>query len=142
VHADPVVLRQLLHNLIGNAIRYNDPGRAARVDITTGTEDLADGRVALCIADRGIGIPAGQHEAIFGSFHRAHTSTGIPGTGLGLAICRRIAERHGGTITAQDNPGGGTRITATLPAATIRRSAQSTPPRPARTPPRRTERAG
>ncbi|WP_327011538.1 sensor histidine kinase [Dactylosporangium sp. NBC_01737] len=72
------------------------------------------------ITDNGIGIPAGQHEAIFNNFHRAHRSGGYAGTGLGLAICKRIVERHGGSIVATDNPGGGSRFAFTLPAATRR----------------------
>ncbi len=115
VHADPALIRQLLHNLIGNAIKYTAPGRAPRIDLTAyrGEHDS----VEVQIADRGLGIPAGQHDAVFCGFHRAHTDSGIPGTGLGLAICRRIIERHHGNITARDNPGGGTVITFTLPAA-------------------------
>ena len=115
VHGDVVMLRQLLHNLVGNAIKYTAAGQTPRVDVTATSRA---GQVVLQIADRGLGIPAGQHQAVFDSFHRAHTGTTIPGTGLGLAICQRITERHGGTITAEDNLGGGTRITVTLPAAT------------------------
>nr|WP_239320528.1 ATP-binding protein [Planomonospora parontospora] len=107
------MIRQLLTNLIGNAIKYTPPGHAAHVDIT-GTR-TGDGRVCVEIADRGIGIPPGEHQAIFAGFHRA--ATGYTGTGLGLAICQRIVERHGGTITATDNPGGGARFTFTLPTA-------------------------
>ena len=114
VHGDPAMLRQLLHNLISNAIKYTPPGRTPRVDITARTDQ--PGWVRVEVADRGIGIPAGQHQAIFAGFHRAHPEAGLPGTGLGLAICQRIVKRHGGTITATDNPGGGTRIKLTLPA--------------------------
>ncbi|GGK81632.1 hypothetical protein Ppa06_48440 [Planomonospora parontospora subsp. parontospora] len=113
VEADLSMIRQLLTNLIGNAIKYTPPGHAAHVDIT-GTR-TGDGRVCVEIADRGIGIPPGEHQAIFAGFHRA--ATGYTGTGLGLAICQRIVERHGGTITATDNPGGGARFTFTLPTA-------------------------
>ena len=60
-----------------------------------------------------------QHHRIFDNFHRAHLGAGYTGTGLGLAICRRIVERHGGTITATDNPAGpGSRFTFTLPSPT------------------------
>ncbi|WP_196468225.1 ATP-binding protein [Planomonospora sp. ID91781] len=113
VEADLSMIRQLLTNLIGNAIKYTPPGHAAHVDIT-GTR-TGDGRVCVEIADRGIGIPPGEHQAIFAGFHRA--ATGYTGTGLGLAICQRIVERHGGTITATDNSGGGARFTFTLPTA-------------------------
>ncbi|MEV4348176.1 ATP-binding protein [Actinoplanes sp. NPDC049596] len=124
VAADPALVRQLLNNLIGNAVKYTAPGRTPRVDVTAhATEDGR--RVVVQVADRGLGVPAGQHEAIFDGFHRAHLSSGIPGTGLGLAICHRIVERHGGVITAEDNRGGGTIITFSLPGAT------GVPPAPA-----------
>ena len=120
VAADPVLLRQLLDNLIGNAIKYTAAGVTPRLTITA--HRFGD-MVTIAIADNGVGIPAGQHEAIFGDFHRAHAGGDFLGTGLGLAICRRIVERHGGTITATDNPGGGSRFTFTLPAAAV-----TTPP--------------
>ncbi|WP_229073707.1 ATP-binding protein [Actinoplanes sp. DH11] len=115
VRADPVLLRQVIDNLIGNAIKYTPPGRAARIDVTARTE--ADGTVRVQVADRGIGIPAGEHALVFDSFHRASNGTAHPGTGLGLAICRRIVERHGGRIEAGPNPGGGTVFVFTVPAA-------------------------
>ncbi|GAA3395087.1 ATP-binding protein [Cryptosporangium minutisporangium] len=116
IEADPVLARQLLDNLISNAVKYTAPGTVPHV--TIGTELLDDDRVHLTVTDRGIGIPPGQHEAIFANFHRAHRDAGYAGTGLGLAICARIVERHGGTIAASDNPSGpGARFTVTLPAA-------------------------
>ncbi len=114
VQADPVLLRQLLDNLIGNAIKYTAAGVTPALTIT-GHQD--GDMVEIRIADNGIGIPAGQHDAIFGNFHRAHAGGGYQGTGLGLAICKRIVERHNGTISAADNPGGGSCFTVTLPAA-------------------------
>jgi signal transduction histidine kinase/CHASE1-domain containing sensor protein len=116
VDADPAMLRHVLDNLLGNALKYVQPGRAARVDITT--EPAEDGWVRVDIADRGIGIPDDDKPDIFESFHRAGTAAGYAGTGLGLAICRRIVERHGGTIGVADNLGGGTRFHFTLPLAT------------------------
>ncbi|GIJ55024.1 ATP-binding protein [Virgisporangium aurantiacum] len=113
VRADQALLRQVLDNLVGNAVKYTPPGRPARIDVTA---HESSGVVTVEVADRGIGIPAGQHHAIFGSFHRAHAD-GYAGTGLGLAICARIVERHGGTISAHDNPGGGTVVRLTLRAA-------------------------
>ncbi|MEU7905037.1 ATP-binding protein [Actinoplanes sp. NPDC049118] len=114
VHADAGAVRQLLDNLIGNAIKYTAPGVTPRITVTS---THRDGTVRIAVADNGIGIPAGQHEAIFDNFHRAHPTKGYAGTGLGLAICHRIVARHGGTITAGDNPGGGSRFAFTLPAA-------------------------
>jgi signal transduction histidine kinase len=113
VYADAVGLRQLLDNLVGNAIKYTAPGVIPRVTVSS---TRRGGMVEISVADNGIGIPAGQHEAIFNNFHRAHRNAGYSGNGLGLAICQRIVARHGGVITAQDNPGGGSRFTFTLPA--------------------------
>ncbi|MDG6107508.1 MASE1 domain-containing protein [Dactylosporangium aurantiacum] len=115
VHADPVLLRQLVDNLVGNAVKYTAPGVVPRIEI--GSAPAGDGFVRVEISDNGIGIPAGQHEAIFNNFHRAHRSAGYAGTGLGLAICKRIVERHGGSIAVVDNPGGGSRFVFTMPAA-------------------------
>ncbi|WP_197286889.1 ATP-binding protein [Planomonospora sphaerica] len=113
VHADPPLVRQLVDNLIGNAVKYVRPGQGAEVEVRS--LPAPPGRVRIEVADRGIGIPLGQHQAIFSGFHRA--VGGYTGTGLGLAICERIVERHGGEITAEDNPGGGARFRFTLPAA-------------------------
>ncbi|MDI6098976.1 ATP-binding protein [Actinoplanes sp. NEAU-A12] len=115
VQADPALVRQLFDNLIGNAIKYTAPDVAPAIDIRSA--DREDGRVTVTITDNGIGIPEGQHEAIFGNFHRAHTAGSFAGTGLGLGICQRIVHRHGGVISAADEPGGGSRFSFTLPAA-------------------------
>jgi signal transduction histidine kinase len=120
VLADPVLLRQVIDNLVGNAIKYTPPGQSPRIDITARPE--ADGQVRVQVADRGIGIPDGEHALVFDSFHRASNGVTHPGTGLGLAICRRIVERHGGRIEAAPNPGGGTIFAFTLPAASQARS--------------------
>jgi signal transduction histidine kinase len=105
--------RQLLDNLIGNAIKYTPIGEPARIVVSA--EPDAAGWTRVRIADRGIGIPAEDQPRVFTSFHRASAHAGYAGTGLGLAICHRVVNRHGGTITASDNPGGGTRIQFTLP---------------------------
>jgi signal transduction histidine kinase len=115
VHADPAMVRQLLNNLIGNAFKYTPPGQPARLTIVTAPAQT--GWVRVEIGDRGIGIPAGQHHAVFDDFHRAHPRAGYAGTGMGLAICDRIISRHGGRIGALDNAGGGTRFWFTLPVA-------------------------
>ena len=117
VCADRALTRQLLDNLIGNAIKYTPPGQAARIDISA-VPAGDPGWVRIVIADRGIGVPAADQPYIFDTFHRAAAHTGqYAGTGLGLAICKRIIDRHGGTIAVSDNPGGGTRVDLTLPAA-------------------------
>ncbi|BCY12706.1 ATP-binding protein [Actinoplanes sp. L3-i22] len=114
VQADPVLVRQLVDNLVGNAIKYTAPGVVPALHISAAS---AGGMVTVRIVDNGIGIPAGQHDAIFGNFHRAHTTGAYLGTGLGLAICKRIVERHGGDIAAVDHPGGGSCFVFSLPAA-------------------------
>ncbi|MCW2865940.1 MAG: fold-containing protein, partial [Marmoricola sp.] len=113
-YADPGLVRQLLDNLVSNAVKYVAPGEVPDV--------LVSGRsvgrwVEVSVTDRGIGIPLSQREAVFEAFHRAPTRAAYEGHGIGLAVCRRIVERHGGTITVADPPDGtGTRFVVTLPA--------------------------
>src|SRR6185369_14770601 len=114
VDADPAMLRHVLDNLVGNALKYVAPGRLPRVDISA--EPAHSGWVRVEVADRGIGVPDAEKPRVFDSFHRAPTGVvGHGGTGLGLAICRRVVDRHGGSITVVDNPGGGSRFSFTLP---------------------------
>lgn len=109
--ADGVLIRQLLDNLIGNAIKYAHPDRVPHVSVN-GTH--LEGHILLTITDNGLGIPPGHHDKVFERFHRAHTDTHT-GTGLGLAICHAIVERHSGRIRAIPNPTHGTTIEVTLP---------------------------
>jgi signal transduction histidine kinase len=115
VHGDAAMIRQMMDNLIGNAIKYTRADEPARVRVTA---DRVDDRwTRINIEDRGIGIPAAQHASVFSSFHRAHLGQPYAGTGLGLAICQRVVDRHGGTISLDDNPLGGTRVHLVLPTA-------------------------
>ncbi len=111
--ADPVLVRQILDNLIGNATKYVAAGVRPRVQVR-GRED-ADWTL-LTVTDNGIGVPAEQREQIFETFHRAHGAE-YRGTGLGLAIVRRAVERSGGTISLRDNPAGGSIFEVRLPPA-------------------------
>jgi len=113
VQGDHVMVRRLLDNLIGNAIKYVRPGEVARVHVSG---RAGDGMVRVEVTDRGVGIPDGQHEAIFAELHRAHPDA-YSGTGLGLTICRRIVHRLGGVIHADPHFREGARIWFTLPAA-------------------------
>ncbi|HEX5200001.1 MAG TPA: ATP-binding protein [Actinoplanes sp.] len=122
VRADPAMLRHVLDNLIGNALKYVRPGAAARVDVTA--SPVGTGWTRIEVADRGIGIPDAEKHAVFERFHRAHASAGYDGTGLGLAICKRIVERHGGEIGVADNPGGGTRFHFTLEVSDMKLKAR------------------
>jgi signal transduction histidine kinase len=104
VAGDPVLIRQLVDNVVANAVKYVRPGQLPEITVTA--HRTAD-RVVIRVADNGIGIPAGAHEWIFEPFRRAHED-GYPGTGLGLSTCRRIVERHGGSMRAlprEDGPG-------------------------------------
>lgn len=116
VQVDARQIARVLENLLGNAAKYRHPGEDARVDVVA--FDRGDGRATVLIQDRGFGIPAGQERAVFEAFHRVpeHAVT-HPGTGLGLAICRQVVERHGGAITAEPRPGGGTTFRFSLPLA-------------------------
>jgi signal transduction histidine kinase len=114
LHADAAMVRQMMDNLIGNAVKYTVPGQPARIRITS--DRLGEGWTRITVADRGIGIPADQRASVFDPFHRAHPEQPYAGTGLGLAICRRVADRHGGSISLDDNPPGGTCFHIVLPA--------------------------
>jgi signal transduction histidine kinase len=113
VYADPSLLRHVLDNLIGNAVKYARTDRPAPVEITAGR--LPGGAVRVEVADRGIGIPEADRSRVFDAFHRSPNGSSRPGTGLGLAICKDIVERHGGRIGVEANPGGGSRFWFVLP---------------------------
>ena len=105
-------IRLLLHNLLGNALKYTPAG--GQVALTAGT---AQGRVVVDVADTGIGIREEDHERIFEKFYRASDRrvAAVKGSGLGLAIAREIARLHGGDITVQSVPDKGSTFTLVLP---------------------------
>ena len=110
--ADPDRLRQVIDNLISNAIKYNETGGAVEV-LLSSSADLFE----ISVADDGIGIAEEDLPRLFTRFHRgkAAREQHIPGTGLGLNIIRAIVEAHGGRIDIASRPGEGTRATATFP---------------------------
>jgi signal transduction histidine kinase len=107
---DPRLLRQILGNLLSNALKYSPNG--GRVDFIVREKA---GEASFVVADQGIGIPADELPQLFESFHRAHNVGNIPGTGLGLAIVKKSVETHGGRITVDSEAGQGTRFTVVIP---------------------------
>ncbi len=120
--AHHVTVRQILSNLIANALKFVSPGTAPRVRIWT--EQVPPEAIwpslpllRLCVQDNGIGIAPDQHEKIFGLFQRTHTRDAYPGTGIGLAIVRKGAERMGGRAGVNSQPEQGSCFWVDLPAA-------------------------
>ena len=112
VQGDEVQLVQLFQNLIANAIKFHGAA-PPRVRVSA----LREGRDwAISVADNGIGIPPEFHERVFRVFERLHAGTTYPGTGIGLATCKRVVERHGGTIHVDSHEGAGATFTFRLPA--------------------------
>jgi signal transduction histidine kinase len=126
VMADPMQLTQLFQNLLSNAMKFRKPDEVPAILITAnrvpdaisvkraepGTEF-----VQFTVQDNGIGISPQDYQRIFIIFQRLHTRDKYPGTGIGLSICKRIVERHGGTIWVESEPGKGTSFHFTIPAA-------------------------
>ncbi len=112
---DATALSQVFANLLGNALKYLQPGRPGRVEIG----GRADGaRVLFWVRDNGAGIPESARPRLFQVFQRFHPKL-AEGEGMGLAIVRRVVERHGGAVTAESTPGGGTTFHVELPAAPV-----------------------
>ena len=114
VRADPVKLRQILLNVLGNAIKFTAPKGTIEV-----TASRADGRVLIRVADNGIGIPADKLERVFEPFFQVHTgpTREYSGVGLGLAISRDFTQAMGGSIAMESEPGKGCVVTIELPGA-------------------------
>jgi PAS domain S-box-containing protein len=111
VLADEMQLVQLFQNLVGNGIKYR--GRAAPQVHVSAMRDGPEGWI-FSVEDNGLGIEAQYFDRIFGLFQRLHTRDEFTGTGIGLAICKKIVERHGGTITVASQPGRGSTFSFTL----------------------------
>ena len=114
VSGDEGALRQVFTNLLFNAVHYCPDDREPRVVV--GAEPATDkAQVTLTVTDNGAGVPEAERESIFEMFQRGTSCDGRSGTGVGLALCRRVVERHGGTICVGPAPGGGSRFSFTLP---------------------------
>jgi light-regulated signal transduction histidine kinase (bacteriophytochrome) len=101
--ADPVQMAQLLQNLIANAVKFRG-AEPPRIHVSA---EFAGPEWNFAVRDNGIGIDPKYFELIFTIFQRLHTRPEYPGTGIGLAVCKKIVERHGGTIWIESAPGAG-----------------------------------
>ncbi|HKU51612.1 MAG TPA: ATP-binding protein, partial [Nitrospira sp.] len=113
----PSQMRQLIQNLVGNALKFRQPGVEPVVKIS-GTNGRSNGNgpiYTITVEDNGIGFDEKYLDKIFTVFQRLHGRAEYEGSGIGLAICRRIVERHHGTITAESRPGSGARFVFSLP---------------------------
>jgi signal transduction histidine kinase len=120
LEGDPTQMRQLLQNLIGNALKFRkaDVSPVVRVNanrIEAFVEGQPVSQIELIIEDNGIGFDNQYKEQIFTIFQRLHSRNEYEGTGIGLATCRKIVERHGGKIMATGEPGQGSKFTITFP---------------------------
>jgi light-regulated signal transduction histidine kinase (bacteriophytochrome) len=118
IDADATQMHQLLQNLIGNALKFHQIGKPPKVRVYAAEADFrqtADGMFRLVVQDEGIGFDEKYLDRIFAMFQRLHGRGEYEGTGVGLAICRKIAQRHGGDISAKSTPGEGASFLITLP---------------------------
>jgi signal transduction histidine kinase len=112
ISADALQMRQLIQNLLSNALKFRRPGVTPEVSIDGSTNGV---NARIVVRDNGIGFDEQYSRRIFRVFERLHGRNDYPGTGIGLALCRKIAERHGGTIVAESAPGVGSTFTVTVP---------------------------
>jgi PAS domain S-box-containing protein len=118
IEADPLLISQLLQNLILNALKFRRDDQVPVVRISSRPRDqgaAGEHHCELLVEDNGIGFEAKYERRIFEVFQRLHGRSSYPGNGMGLAICRKIAEYHGGQISAEGEPGKGARFCVTLP---------------------------
>ena len=111
VHADEMQLVQLFQNLVGNAIKYQSPGIP---EVHISATKNGGPKWTFSVKDNGLGIDPQYFERIFGMFQRLHKREEFAGTGIGLAICKKIVERHGGSISVASEPGHGSTFSFAL----------------------------
>lgn len=111
VHGDATQLRQLLQNLLSNAIEYSDGAPRVHVSAAEGPSGWT-----VSVRDGGIGIDPDDQARVFEIFQRLHTREEHAGTGIGLALCKRIVERHGGELRVESTPGEGSTFSFTIPS--------------------------
>jgi signal transduction histidine kinase len=122
VSADPLQMRQLFQNMISNALKFHKKDQlpvvkvSAELILDSKKGPLDDKCYQLAFEDNGIGFDAQYEDRIFGVFQRLHGRKEYEGSGIGLSVCKKIAERHGGNISAESTPGEGAKFIVTLPA--------------------------
>ena len=112
IEADETQILRLFQNLIGNALKFRS-NEIPRINIHANHE--GNGSCEIVVEDNGIGFEQQYEELIFKPFQRLHGRSEYEGTGMGLAICRKIVERHGGSIRAESEPGKGATFIISLP---------------------------
>ncbi len=116
VEGAPVLLYQLFYNLVSNSIKFARVATPIHIDVTAETYHVDNkGYARIMVQDNGIGFEANHETKIFDTFTRLNSKDMYEGTGLGLSLCKKIVERHGGSIIAAGNPGKGAMFTITLP---------------------------
>ncbi len=113
VRGDAMQIGRVMQNLVANGLKFNRPGVPPEVHVTS---EQTDGIVHITVQDNGIGIDEQYFGQIFKPFKRLHGVGKYEGSSIGLSVCRKIVERHGGTIDVQSAKGSGSRFTVTLPA--------------------------
>jgi len=120
IHADAVQMHQLLQNLVSNGLKFHRPDVPpvlhVRASIVPGPGS-GEPQCVLTVEDNGVGFEEAYLDKVFGMFQRLHSQQEYEGTGVGMATCRKIVERHGGTITARSTLGEGSTFIVTLPLA-------------------------
>lgn len=117
VWADATHMRQLLQNLIGNALKFHRPDVPPVVKVYAKRPKPLDKMYTIYVEDNGIGFDEKYVDKIFSVFQRLHGKEEYEGTGIGLAVCRKIAERYGGTITAASEKGSGSTFIFSIPVS-------------------------
>jgi light-regulated signal transduction histidine kinase (bacteriophytochrome) len=125
IEADPVQMRQLFQNLISNGLKFHRKGERPNVSLCGKIVEMKDYQLPgvvpgekacrIMIRDNGIGFSKEYTEKIFALFQRLHGRSEYEGTGIGLAVCRKITDRHGGSIVAKSSEGDGATFIVTLP---------------------------
>ena len=130
VVGDPIKLKQILYNLVANAVKFSPDGGTVRIEaevVSASRSALGEPSLVISVADRGIGIPPEELERIFEAFHQVDPSRTrrFTGTGLGLALTQRFVEMHQGTLRVESEPGEGSTFRVYLPLRDLRESTDS-----------------